>query len=335
MKNPPEPIRDIAHLGHVEIFTPKPEASLAFFENVLGMTQVATQGASVFLRGWGDYDLYTLKLTASNKAGLGHVGWRTVTPHSLERQVESLKKNGCGKGWVENEFGHGPAWQFTDPDNHLMEVYYESEKYHAPSHLKSRLINQPQKYPARGANIQRLDHVNLMCSNVTPPRDFLIERLGFKLRENIILDNGIEAGAWLSVTPLAHDIAYTRDFTNNKGRLHHIAFWLESRDELLRAADILKENDIFIEAGPNKHGITQAIFLYLYEPGGNRVELFSGGYLIFAPDFKPVTWNEKERGTGVHWGGVLPESFRQYGTPVADLSQTKTAVLSREPVLNI
>ena len=34
-----EPIMDLAHLGHLEMLTPKPEESLAFFVNVLGMTE--------------------------------------------------------------------------------------------------------------------------------------------------------------------------------------------------------------------------------------------------------------------------------------------------------
>ena len=65
-------------------------------------------------------------------------------------------------------------------------------------------------------------------------------------------------GSWLSVTPLPHDIAYVRDFTDSHGRLHHIACWLDSREEVLRAADLLTKHDIFIEAGPAKHNISQA-----------------------------------------------------------------------------
>jgi catechol 2,3-dioxygenase len=33
-----EPVMDIAHLGHVELLTPKPEESLRFFRDVMGMT---------------------------------------------------------------------------------------------------------------------------------------------------------------------------------------------------------------------------------------------------------------------------------------------------------
>ena len=39
-----------------------------------------------------------------------------------------------------------------------------------------------------------------------------------------------------------------------------------------RAADILTEHGIPIEAGPAKHTISQAFFPYLFEPGGNRID---------------------------------------------------------------
>jgi catechol 2,3-dioxygenase len=46
-----DPIMDVAHLGHVELLTPKPAESLAFFRDVMGMTVSGTKGDSVFLRG--------------------------------------------------------------------------------------------------------------------------------------------------------------------------------------------------------------------------------------------------------------------------------------------
>lgn len=68
---------------------------------------------------------------------------------------------------------------------------------------------------------------------------------------------------------------------------------------------------------PGKHGISQAAFLYVIEPGGNRVELFGdAGYLIFDPAWKPITWREKDLEKGIIWcGGSLPAEFFTYGTP--------------------
>lgn len=50
-----EPLHDIAHLGSVELFTPKPEKSLWYFRDLLGMEPVHQSGPSVYLRGYGDY----------------------------------------------------------------------------------------------------------------------------------------------------------------------------------------------------------------------------------------------------------------------------------------
>ena len=60
-----EPNMDLAHLGHVEILTPKPEDSLKFFTQVFGLTKSGRKGDSVYLRAWDDYERYSLQLTAS------------------------------------------------------------------------------------------------------------------------------------------------------------------------------------------------------------------------------------------------------------------------------
>ena len=313
-----EPMQDVAHLGHTEILSPKLDESLWFFKEVLGMEEADRQDRSVYLRAFGDFDHNTLKLTEAESAGLGHVGWRTVSPQALDRRARALEESGYGKGWIDGDVGHGSAYQFEDPDGHLMEVYYEAKKYRPAEGERSALKNQPQRYPARGIGVRRLDHINVLSQGVTRDREFMEEYLGFKLRENVVLDDGTEAGAWISVTPLAHDIAYTVDATNSNGRLHHVAYWADTREEVLRAADIFLENGIYIETGPSKHAITQGFFLYVYEPGGNRIEVFSGGYLIFTPDFEPVTWTQEERAKGQAWGLQLPETFHTYGTPVVN-----------------
>jgi len=56
-------------------------------------------------------------------------------------------------------------------------------------------------------------------------------------------------------------------------------------------------------------------FLYGYEPGGNRVEVTTGGYFVYDPDYEPVVWSGEERSRGQFWGVQTVESFHTYGTP--------------------
>lgn len=311
-----EPIQDIAHLDHIELLTPKPDESLWYFTNLLGMERVHAEGQSAYLRGYGDYATTTLKLTEASEAGVGHIAWRTTSKPALDRRADAIERTGLGLGWSNGDFGHGKCYRFKDPDGHDMEVYFDEEKYVAPEHLRSTLKNLPMKYPAHGVGMRRTDHLAVLCQDVAKNRQFAENTLGLKLREQVVYDDGAsEIGSWMSSNAVHHELAYVVDVKGLNRRLHHLSLWVDERAEVLRAADIFMENGIFIEAGPSKHNNSQAFYLYSYEPGGNRVEIYTSGFYVYAPDFEPVVWDEATRGTGVYWGGALPESFLSYATP--------------------
>jgi catechol 2,3-dioxygenase len=306
---------DIAHLGPVELLTPKPQQSLDFFYEVLGMEIEHRSGQSVYLRGFGDYQRYSLKLTESSTSGLSVCGLRAWSPDALERRIRAIEASGLGIGWNEGDHGRGESFRFTDPDGHIFELYHEADRYEAPEHLRPALKNQPQRNPGRGAAVRRLDHVNFLAADVRANRIFATEALTYRLYERIELDDGREPGAWLSATIAAHELIYTADAYGAAGRLHHLAFWVDTREECLRAADLFIDCGIQIEAAPSKHAIAQGFFLYGIEPGGNRIEVTTGGYFVFDPDQPTVVWTEKERARGQAWGVKTVESFHTYGTP--------------------
>jgi catechol 2,3-dioxygenase len=84
---------------------------------------------------------------------------------------------------------------------------------------------------------------------------------------------------------------------------------------VLRAADLLLDAEVPIEAAPSKHAVAQGMFLYVYEPGGNRVEVTTGTHFIYDPAAAPVVWTEAERARGQAWGVKTIETFHTYGTP--------------------
>ena len=73
---------------------------------------------------------------------------------------------------------------------------------------------------------------------------------------------------------------------------------------------------VHIETGPHKHAIQQTFFLYVWEPGGNRIELCNAGArLLLAPDHQVVTWTQAERAKGQAWGLKTIDTFHTHGTP--------------------
>jgi catechol 2,3-dioxygenase len=311
-----EPCFDIAHLAHVELLTNKPEESLDFFVNILGLTESGREGDSVYLRAWDDYEFATLKLTASGQTGVGHIGYRAASPQALERRVKAIEALGAGVGWTDGDMSHGRAFQFHDPDGHLFEVYYDTNHYVPPEAERPALKNQAQRNHRRGADVRRLDHINLLAKDVEAIRDFLPKALGSRVTEQIVLDNGTVGGCWFTVNNKTYDIAYTQDHTGSTGRFHHVTYAVDQREHILEAADWFLENGVHIETGPHKHAIQQTFFLYVWEPAGNRVEVANAGArLILAPDWKTVTWTEAERKKGQAWGLKTVESFHTHGTP--------------------
>jgi catechol 2,3-dioxygenase len=308
-------VSEIAHLGPVELFTPKGEESLRFFVDVMGLEIEGQKGRSTYLRGWGDYQRWSLKLTESDTSGMGVLGIRAWSPDALERRVAAVQDAGLGEGWTDGDRGRGRSYRFRDPDGHVFELYYDCERYEAPPHLRPAHPNVPAKNTGRGIAIKRLDHINILAADVRSNREFCVDRLGYRLYERIELDDGTEAGAWMSASIAAHELIYTHDARNAHGRLHHVAFWVDTREECLRAADLWVDAGIEIEAAPSKHAIAQGFFLYGLEPGGNRVEVTSGGRFVYAPDEPTVVWTEADRAKGQAWGVRTVESFHSYGTP--------------------
>jgi len=312
----PEPMFDVAQLAHLEILSPKPEESIKFFTDLLGMEVTARKGQSVYLRAYEDFYQNTLKITESNTNGLGHVAWRTSSPQALLRRAKALEESGYGTGWIEGDEGHGVAYQFKTPAGHNMEVFWDVDYYVADEDQKSYMLNRPQKRPARGVPVRRLDHVNLTCPNTDENLNFMMDYLGMRLREKVMApaENRLDA-AWLSVTNLVHDIALMTD-PLKMGRMNHFCYWYGHPQHLWDFADLCKENGIVVELGPRRHSITQALCMYVFEPGGNRVEVFGdAGYLIFDPSWTPVEWNDMKQVDSHGIGGGFKGSSFLYQTP--------------------
>ena len=209
----------IAHLGHAELRTPKLEESVEFFKNVLGLEETERTGQSVYMRAWGDWEHHTLILTAADRPGLEHVGWRVGAPADVEAFAREIEASGETVTRVEagTEKGQGDAVRFTYPGGQTMELYYDVEKFQ-PGDKRSRLKNAPQKPSYRGVGVRRLDHINMLSRDVTKTRTWLQDVLGFQLRENLYFEEDVEGASWLSVTSQVHDIAVMQDATGQNGR---------------------------------------------------------------------------------------------------------------------
>jgi catechol 2,3-dioxygenase len=120
----------------------------------------------------------------------------------------------------------------------------------------------------------------------------------------------------------AHDIGLIADGSSAAGRSHHFAWWLDLPTDVTRAADVLIESGTPCEYGPGKHGHGENTYLYVREPGGHRVELFSGGYRNYQPDWEPVRWVAGQGGIDMFRNWPAPESMLEVFPPADAPSAT-------------
>ncbi len=292
----------IAHLGHVELATPNLQASKEFFTETMGLYVSAETTDQIYLRAWQDFEHHTLILTHKEHAGVLHIAWRVEENEDLERFQELFAKQHVPHEWIKEgkEIGQGRALRFTTPSYHIMELYNDMKQAVIPTELGSPLLSHPQRFTGKGLAPRRIDHITIVADDADGLQQWLSNVLGMKLRYFETDDEGRLVSAWMSRTPLTHEIAIMTNRNDKGPLLHHVAYSVDSPDEVIRGARILVDSGTRIEYGPGMHGTSGGFFLYFKEPSGNRMEIWSGGMLIFTPDWKPQRWT--------------PDLFRLYGS---------------------
>lgn len=313
--------RLLSHLAHVELLTPKLEDSLAFFTNILGLFESGRSGDSVYLRCWGEHYHHSVVLTKSDQPGLGHAAWRTTGPSELTEAVSRIEATGIRGEWRDKTLGHGRAYRFRGPGGHAHEIFWEVDRFHAPPELKSSYPDRPQRYVAKGIAPRQIEHVTLSTRDLLKTCEWYRDTLGFRFMGYTVLDDDPNTAIFAVLTTIekSHDLGFGGDLSQVPGRFHHLAFWVESTDALLRGADVLLESGTPIEFGPGKHGIGEQNYLYFRDPVGLRLELNTGGYRNYVPDWQTNVWRPSQ-GSNVMFRNMeyAPKSFIEAMPPAPE-----------------
>jgi catechol 2,3-dioxygenase len=293
----------IAKLGHVALVTPDLDGSVWFFRDVLGLEQTDKRGDTVFLRAWGELEHHSLSLTAGAEAVVEHIGWRTTRPEDVGAFAAALGAQDVDVRHLEpdEELGQGDAIRFHLPaGGHPFELYYDIEKPTPPGDTRARLMSRLRS-GAHRVSPRRLDHVNIWTDHVGKSERWLADTLGFRTHEVIRAGGGDLIATFMAVTSLSHDIAIFADLGGGRAnRFHHLAYYLDNREDVLRGTDLLAEHGVAIEFGPVHHGIGQSLTVYARDPSsGHRVELCAGGFHVYEPDWEPLVWGEDDIAEGI------------------------------------
>ncbi len=298
-------IRDAPHIlraAHIEFRVTDLDRAAAFYVGLLGFVETSRDAQRLYLRGYEEWEHHSLVLRRAAEPGVSHLAFRVAHAADLERLAALAREEGRSHRWVEGEeAGQGRALRLQDPGGLPLEFYHEM----APM---ERLLQRYDLY--RGPGIMRLDHFNCQVPDVEGVAQWYQRSLGFRCSELTETEETPPRlwAIWLHRKQNVHDIAL---MTGIGPRVHHAGFWVTDAAAVLRACDILAAagRQEAIERGPGRHGLSNALFVYLRDPDGNRIELYTGDYLITDPDWEPIRWKLNDPRRATLWGHAAPRSW--------------------------
>src|SRR5262249_57293088 len=69
------------------------------------------------------------------------------------------------------------------------------------------------------------------------------------------------------------------------------------------------------ELAPARHGISNPFSLYVRNPDGHRLELYTSDYFTGDHDHEPLRWSLKDPRRQTLWGSPAPRSWFEEGSP--------------------
>ena len=303
-------VPDIVRAAYAELIVTDLAASRHFWVDRLGFHVSAEDTGSLYLRGYEEFVHHSLILRAGAQPACARFALRVRTPQDIDRAERFHRDRGCRT--VRMPAGAtkavGETVRVQDPFGFVVEYFHDIE----------RVERLHQRYDLRrGASINRLDHINLVTDDVRGFYEWY-SQLGFGLSETIEDDDGTLYATWMFRKQTVHDIASTQ---GTSPRLHHLAFAVPESHHILSLCDVLGATGEYhaIERGPGRHGVSNAFYLYLRDPDGHRVEIYTTDYFTGDPDHETLRWNVNDPRRRDFWGNPVVPRWYEEASRVLDL----------------
>ena len=260
-------------------------ASRAFYVDLIGFIVSDEDNDTIYLRGVAEGCHHSLVLKRGGAPQAECVGMRCFTEEDLEKARHHFERAGLPAQWVERPY-QGRTLRVSDPLGAPLELC-------ATMTTKPRLVVSFERH--HGAVPQRIDHFQLLVPDVQRALDFYMA-MGFRLSEYIAADGSDEPlFVFLQRKGNPHDIVFA---PGTGPRLHHAAFVIPESFHFFHVCDLAFNMGFAdnIEFGPGRHGPGHALFVYMRDPDGHRIELFNTHYQCIDIEDEPVRWDASAAG---------------------------------------
>jgi catechol 2,3-dioxygenase len=321
----PEPEFNIVRLSHIELGVTDLAVSKQFYVNTLGLIVTEELNDRIYLRCLEERNHHSFILRQVDKPRVFVMGYKVASEEHLDILASHLETLNLTVTWVET-YAQGRTLRTEDPMGMPLEFYVSMEQV-------DRRLQHYADY--KGVQPMRIDHFNCFTPDVQASHDFYVKELGFRVTEYTETDDDRKVqelwAIWMHRKGNVHDVA----LTNGRGpRLHHVAIWVPTAMNIIHLCDVMATTGYLdkMERGPGRHGISNAFFLYIRDPDGHRIEIYTSDYLTVDPDFEPIHWDLRNPQRQTLWGHPAPQSWFEEGS-LFDGLIVKDSKLTAEPIV--
>jgi catechol 2,3-dioxygenase len=279
--NPPF---NVTRASHSVLAVKDLAVSRNFYVDLIGFIVSDEDRDTLYLRGVAEACHHSLVLKrARGEPQAERVGMRVFSEEDLEKAKAFFDKAGLPAKWVEVAH-QGRTLHVSDASGAPIE-------FCATMEVRPRLVVTFEHH--RGAVPQRLDHFQLLVPDVQKACEFWMS-MGFRLSEYISPDGTEDLlFVFLQRKGNPHDIVFA---PGDGPRLHHAAFAIPESYHFFYVCDLAAEMGFAanVEFGPGRHGPGHALFVYLRDPDGHRIELFNTHYQVMDIENEPVRWDASQ-----------------------------------------
>jgi 3,4-dihydroxyphenylacetate 2,3-dioxygenase len=300
---------NIVRFAYAENIVTDLDRAKGFWVDLLGFAVTASEPDTLYLRGYEDTYHHNLVLRVGPEPATRAIGFRVWEEADLDRAEAWFGARGCRteRRPAGLMLGIGETVRVQDPLGFPLEFFHAADR-------AERLL---QRYEVHhGSKVARIDHINLCVRDADPAHRYY-EELGFRCTETIEDESYVYA-AWMQRKASVHDVALTN---GPSPMIHHIGFYTPEAHNLYALCDVLGAlgEHTHIERGPGRHGVSNAFYLYLRDPDGHRVELYTSDYFTGDPDFETYRWSVKDERRRSFWGASVVPTWYTEAVPVLDL----------------
>ena len=269
------------YLHHLAIESVNPENLALFYSSAMQMelnkisdTEWRCEGPGrrlVFLKG------INKKLSYAGMACKDFDGLKSLRERVIEERIEISKSN--------SQYFEPGGFSVSDPDGNVINFGIAKKTLDVSNSLKGPL-----------------QHLTFASHNVERFSDFYNGKLGFKITDRVIHDDGSLATCFTTSNHEHHTIAC---FKSDRQGIDHHSYEAGEWNYIRDWCDHFSRENIKLIWGPGRHGPGNNLFIFIEDLDGNWIEVSAELEIVYD---RPVRdWPQAERTLNL-WGNAILRS---------------------------